>query len=167
MGNYDLATKPNATKKPNDISCFDLTIIDKPITNKDVLVSLQNSSSIEKHILTSITLHEQCYGTIRTIQQATPVVKFNRLKTSWESETAYLSSITDMATHPAYQQIIGMGYDAVPLILHEMEKKPNYWFWALISITGEDPVTPEHKGDVEEMTDAWLSWGRNQGYLDG
>lgn len=162
MGNYNLAIKPNATKKPHDISCFDLTKIDKPIS-KDVLVTLQNSSSIEKDILTSIALHEQA---VNALYQATLAIKFHMLKTSWESETAYLSSITDMAIHLAYQQIIGMGYDAVPLILHEMEKKPNYWFWALISITGEDPVAPEHKGDMEKMTDAWLSWGREQGYLD-
>ncbi len=67
--------------------------------------------------------------------------------------------------HPAYQQIIGMGQDAIPLILAEMKRKPGHWFWALKSITGEDPVLPEQRGRIKKMTEAWINWGRNQGYI--
>ena len=72
--------------------------------------------------------------------------------------------MTEMAMHPAYQEIIGMGELAVPLILAELERDPDHWFWALKAITGADPV-PEHcRGHLEEMAQAWLRWGRMQGY---
>jgi len=86
-------------------------------------------------------------------------MKFYRLKSHWEAETAFLSSVSDIAMHPAYQQIIGMGSVAVPLILREMKKEPGHWFWALKSITGEDPVPPEHRGKITAMTEDWLLWG--------
>lgn len=98
-------------------------------------------------------------------QWATPAFRFLDLKQEWEADTAMLSSITEIAMHPAYQQIIGMGPLAVPLILNEMEMKFGHWFWALKSITGEDPVPPEKKGKMKEMTEAWLFWGHEQGYL--
>lgn len=91
-------------------------------------------------------------------------LKFLTLKAEWEIETAHLSSITEIAIHPAYQQIIGMGRIAVPFILSELKKKPGHWFWALKSITGEDPVLPAQRGRIRQMTQAWLRWGRAQGY---
>lgn len=94
-----------------------------------------------------------------------PLTKFNRLKTEWEAETAHFSSITKIAMHSAYQQIIGMGQVAIPLILSEMDKKPDHWFWALRSITGEDPVLPEHKGRLKQMTEDWLKWGKEHSYV--
>lgn len=94
-----------------------------------------------------------------------PSKKFFTLKAQWENETVMLSSATEIAMHPAYQQIIGMGDTAIPLILNEMKQKPGHWFWALKSIAGEDPVLPEQRGHVEEMTTAWLQWGKDEGYL--
>ena len=96
---------------------------------------------------------------------ANPTLRFFDLKDEWERDTALLSSITDIAMHPAYQQIIGIGPVAISLILYEMSKKPNHWFWALKSVTGEDPVPQEARGDIREMTETWLSWGREQRYL--
>jgi len=96
---------------------------------------------------------------------ANPAIRFCDLKDEWERDTAILSSITEIAMHPAYQQIIGLGPVAVPLILYEMSKRPNHWFWALKSITGENPVPPSARGNIQEMTNAWLNWGREQRYL--
>ena len=94
-----------------------------------------------------------------------PQMKFYRLKSQWEAETAFLPSISDIAMHPAYQQIIGLGSVAVPLILQEMKKEPGHWFWALKSITGEDPVPPGHRGRINAMTEDWLLWGKEHGYI--
>lgn len=105
------------------------------------------------------------YLTPYSRQWANPVTRFNTLKKEWESDTAHLSSITEIVMHPAYQQIIGMGPTAIPLILSEMKNKPGHWFWALKSITGEDPVPPEQRGRIKQMTEAWLRWGKAQGYL--
>ncbi len=98
-------------------------------------------------------------------QEADPSIKFLMLKDKWKAETVLLSSITEIAMHPAYQQIIGMGLTAVPLILAEMEREPGHWFWALKSITGTDPTLPEDKGHMRRMTESWLRWGREHGYL--
>ncbi len=98
-------------------------------------------------------------------QESENTIKFQELKAIWNADTAILSSITEIAMHPAYQQIIGMGRSAVPLILEEMNEKPGHWFWALKSITGEDPVLPEQRGRIKEMTKEWLSWGKEQGYI--
>jgi hypothetical protein len=94
-----------------------------------------------------------------------PQMKFSRLKSQWEAETAFLPSLSDIVMHPAYQQIIGMGSFVVPLILKEMKKEPGHWFWALKSITGEDPVPLEHRGKIRAMTEDWLLWGKEQGLL--
>ena len=98
------------------------------------------------------------------LEKAELARKFNALKVEWETETAYLSSITEISTHPAYQQIIGMGPIAIPFILAEMKKNPGHWFWALRSITSEDPVLPEHRGRLKQMTEDWLKWGKEHSY---
>ncbi len=92
-------------------------------------------------------------------------MKFLILKAKWEQETAILSSAREKAMHPAYQEIIGMGEAIVPLILSEMKQNPKHWFWALKSITGENPILPEQRGIMNEMTRAWLEWGNNKGYM--
>jgi len=90
---------------------------------------------------------------------------FRSLADCWRRETAVLSSITAKAMHPAYQQIIGMGPSAVPLILRELRRRLDHWFWALKAITGEEPVPPEDAGDMERMREAWLRFGEQRRYL--
>jgi len=70
-----------------------------------------------------------------------------------------------MSLHPAYQQIIGMGRSAIPLLLDELQQEPDHWFWALSAITGEDPVPLHMRGNVAGMTESWLKWGREHGWL--
>lgn len=89
---------------------------------------------------------------------------FAELVKQWREETRGVSSTNQMSMHPAYQQIIGMGEEAIPLLLRELERKSGHWFWALKSITREDPVPPEHRGKVNKMIKAWLDWGKNRGY---
>lgn len=98
-------------------------------------------------------------------EYADPNRKFQILKQEWETQTAHLSSITEIAMHPAYQQIIGMGKEVIPLILKELKKKTGHWFWALKSITGEDPGPPDQRGRMDKMRELWLGWGDEQGYL--
>src|SRR3954447_15336403 len=91
--------------------------------------------------------------------------KFRILVRQWKKETAHLSSAPRMARHPAYQEIIGMGQEVVPLLLAELKRKPDFWFAALRAITGEDPVPPESAGRIKEMARAWVEWGRSKGYI--
>jgi hypothetical protein len=93
-----------------------------------------------------------------------PTFRFMTLKSRWESETRHLSSVIDIAMHPAYQEIIGMGSAVIPMILTELAAKPNHWFWALKAISGMDPVPVEERGRIAAMREAWLQWGRDNGY---
>lgn len=89
--------------------------------------------------------------------------RFQRLATSWRRECAHLSSIPVVALNPDCQQIVGMGPSALPFILAELERQPDHWFWALRAITQEDPVPPEHRGNVGQMTHDWLRWAKRNG----
>ena len=91
--------------------------------------------------------------------------KFRVLVKRWRKDTQFKSSITESAMHPAYQRIIGMGPSVVPLLLKELEHDPDHWFWALCAITGENPVAARDAGRVPKMTEAWLKWGKLQGYV--
>lgn len=89
--------------------------------------------------------------------------RFRSLLQRWREDTAVLSSISQIAMDPSYQQIIGLGPAAVPLILRELEHAPGHWFWALKSITGVDPVAPDQRGRIPQMAAAWLAWAKEQG----
>lgn len=91
--------------------------------------------------------------------------KFQGLASRWRRETALQSSVTAIAMHPAYQQIIGLGEPALPLIFQELRREQDHWFWALGAITGENPVPDDHAGDLEAMTADWLAWSKTHGYL--
>jgi len=90
--------------------------------------------------------------------------KFESLVKKWKEETRFASTVLEMATHPAYQQIIGMGPVAIPLILNRLREELDHWFWALKAITGEDPVPQKSRGNLEQMAKAWLAWGQEKGY---
>lgn len=92
--------------------------------------------------------------------------RFERLRDQWKRETAHLGRVERRAMHPAYQHIIGMGPDAVPLILDELRRRPDDWFWALHAITDADPVLPECHGRMTEMANAWIRWGVENGYCN-
>ncbi len=91
--------------------------------------------------------------------------KFKRLADEWQKETVYLSSPRAIARHPAYQAIIAMERKALPLILSDLAKTHKQWFIALRTITGVDPVKKEHSRNVKAMANAWISWGRDNGYI--
>jgi hypothetical protein len=90
--------------------------------------------------------------------------RFSRLAHEWRVGTKHLSSITDISTHWAYQQIIGLGPAVLPFLFRELARTPDHWFWALRAITGQDPVREEDRGRVKRMAIAWLEWASAQGF---
>ncbi len=101
----------------------------------------------------------------------TPVVeadlreRFEQLRDEWKSQSRYLSNTAQMAMLWPYQQIIGMGPAAVALILAELRRETDHWFWALEAITAENPVSSDAAGKVDETAKIWLDWGRRKGLL--
>lgn len=120
-----------------------------------------------------------CSGQSRMLKRSTVAVqffadpsiqewlKFKALVAQWRAERGATSSITAMAMCDPYQKIIGMGREAVPLIIAQMRSEvpePDQWFWALQVITGVDPVAEEDRGDFVKMSQSWISWAENEGY---
>lgn len=91
--------------------------------------------------------------------------RFRRLAQQWSTETRWVSSTTQLAMHPAYQGIIGMGRDVLPFILEELRSNSGQWYWALKAISNEDPVPPRDRGLVKRMDQAWLRWGERKGLI--
>jgi len=91
--------------------------------------------------------------------------EFNKLAAEWKNDRRATSSTTALSMHPAYQLIIGMGEKALPFIFADLQRGLDHWFWALRAITRENPVSPENRGNMQEMANAWLSWGREKGYV--
>ncbi len=111
------------------------------------------------------TQSEDAASRPETLRLRSVTDRFHELLATWQEECKLLSSASQAAMHPAYQQIIGMGQDALSLIFQQMAETPDHWFWALRAITGENPVPPQDAGDVPRMTEIWLRWGRGHGYL--
>ncbi len=94
--------------------------------------------------------------------------KFQQLAQQWRDERGATSSVAQMAMLSSYQQIIGMGPEAIPMILAQLKSEgnsPNHWFWALASITRDNPVPQNSRGKLQEMAKAWLEWGKKEGYV--
>lgn len=90
---------------------------------------------------------------------------FLQLAATWKYETKLASSVTDIVLNTNYQQIIGMGSSAIPFILKNLENEPNHWFHALRSISRENPIRSEDRGNIKAMIVAWLSWGKSRGII--
>lgn len=93
--------------------------------------------------------------------------RFYVLTLTWRNERPNMSSfVKDYVGHPAYEEIIRMGWDVVPLILHELDHTLDFWFAALHRITGADPVPPASRGNLHEMACAWQVWGAEHGFYE-
>lgn len=91
---------------------------------------------------------------------------FDTLVAQWREDATYESMTYRVAMGPAYQEMIGMGRTALPLILARLttDQSP-HWLWALRAISREDPA--EATTDVGSAVKAWLEWGQSKGYVRG
>ena len=55
--------------------------------------------------------------------------RFQHLTNEWKAQSRYLSNTAQMAMLWPYQRIIGLGATAVPLILAELRRETDHWFW--------------------------------------
>jgi hypothetical protein len=76
-----------------------------------------------------------------------------------------VSSTQELVAHRAYRKIIELDKPALPLILADLRDNGGKWFTALREISHENPVTPEFRGDFEEMRNAWIAWGQSRQYI--
>jgi hypothetical protein len=105
------------------------------------------------------------FAVVNSTTQEEASSQFLRLATEWKESIRVISDWNLMILHPSYQRIIGLGPDVIPLILKELKLNGGHWFWALQALTGENPITNEDAGRVKKMTEAWLAWGSDKGYI--
>src|SRR3712207_3003794 len=53
--------------------------------------------------------------------------EFDRLAAEWKADTFFQSSTTAKMMHSAYQEIIGLGWEVVPLLLRRLQQAPDLW----------------------------------------
>ena len=103
--------------------------------------------------------------TLETESMASDWTRFTGLVAKWRQERGATSSIGAAVQCQSYQQIVGMGPVAVPFLIEQLRAegdKPDQWFWALKSITGEDPVVEMYRGNFVKMAKAWIDWAEEQ-----
>lgn len=100
-----------------------------------------------------------------TYRQAIIAETCHGLAKEWREATRFQSSLTHITEHPTYRAIVQLGEEVVPVLLRELQRRPEPWFAALREITGADPVRPEQRGDMRAMAEAWLGWGRAHGFI--
>jgi hypothetical protein len=49
-------------------------------------------------------------------------------------------------------------------MLRDLEERPRLWVWALPEITGANPAPEIRAGNVRQLSEAWLRWGKEHGY---
>jgi hypothetical protein len=92
--------------------------------------------------------------------------RFRKLVSEWYAERDTLSSNPrDLAMCLSYQKIIAMGPPAIPLILAELRRSTDHWFWALHALTDSDPVPEECYGRMSKMAEFWIEWGIAHEYI--
>lgn len=101
------------------------------------------------------------------ISEATPEQKVEEIRDQfamwakvWRNETRNISNVREVIGHYAYRRIIEMGPAVVPFILKELERAPDFWFYALRKLTTANPVRQKYAGNVKKMREAWLIWAR-------
>jgi len=90
-------------------------------------------------------------------------LRFNALANKWRRETRNLSSTSKKLANPAYRDIVGMGLQTIPWIIERLHDGPRHWFFALMEITGENPVDASLEGNLPAMVRAWEHWGKTHG----
>jgi hypothetical protein len=95
---------------------------------------------------------------------ATERARFRILANRWVQETEGISVLSRAFLHRPYQQIIGMGPVAIPLLLEELRDRPDHWMFALSILTNTDPARGTRTFGAARV--AWLRWGAQSGYLN-
>lgn len=93
--------------------------------------------------------------------------KFGELKKEWKENTFIHSSFYMMFNDPSYQAIIELGRPVLPLLFEELQKEPDWWFYAIEKITGENPPADKQmfSFDLLYLTEQYLKWGKTKGLV--
>lgn len=88
------------------------------------------------------------------------VDEFDRLVSQWRLETALSSSVQDKIESSFFKKIVDMKEKIIPLIINELQNRPDFLFLALELIVKDNVIPKEAKGKVDLRIDAWLNWAK-------
>lgn len=94
--------------------------------------------------------------------------RFEALVAEWRRETGGWSNPHKIVAHRCYRAIIAMGWNAVPLLLADLDQSadPDLWGPALREITGATvTIAPGDVGRLDAVAKAWLSLAETKGWL--
>ncbi|MCX6744059.1 MAG: hypothetical protein NTX82_00860 [Candidatus Parcubacteria bacterium] len=81
-------------------------------------------------------------------------------------EVALSSSLSKIESHSDFNRLISFGSAIVPLLLRHLQKEPDWvCLIALRKITGQWPCQKHDAGILLDISNAWLAWGRDNGYI--
>lgn len=114
---------------------------------------------------TTVTYIESASIQLQTLSWSTSdnlTTKFREHADCWKAErrASASSSSERMFASLHYLRIIAMGPSVVPVLLTELEERPDHWDRALEVITGENPAPQESAGKLKAIAQAWVDWGR-------
>lgn len=137
-----------------------------PFEGKVVLASAYQTETARSFPKTP-TMTKQVRIYIDATQSQYAEYMFKTFAGRWQREKGISSSTTEIVLCPSYQHIIGMGEAALPFIFRQLRAeadKPHQWFWALESITHQNPVPRAFWGRGRAMARFWLKWAEEHGY---
>ena len=78
----------------------------------------------------------------------------------WLDETSIYSDPRKCLEVPSFDTLQKYDHNkVVTALLDKLEKEPTIQIMvALGKLTGENPVSPEHRGMIKEMAKDWLNW---------
>jgi hypothetical protein len=93
---------------------------------------------------------------------------FQGLAQNWREATGSYSLNMRRYAHPTYQSLMHtLGKenvdDVVPLILRELQQRPDMWFEALKVLTKTNPA--QNSKTFDEAVTAWITWGKLKQYI--
>lgn len=99
---------------------------------------------------------DRCY--LRDIYQNTLREYFESLKNIWLEETKYSSNVYLTINHPAHLALMQLGDQILPFLFEDLQNNSNHWFLTLNKITGINPISNAHVGNIDLMKNDWLQW---------
>jgi hypothetical protein len=91
---------------------------------------------------------------------------FDLYNSVWKNETLFSSSISEIVNNSAYRAIIDLGKRALPYIFEDLKTSDNHWFYALESVTGQNPIRESHRGILPLMKQDWIQWAIENNIID-
>lgn len=91
------------------------------------------------------------------------VKSFYAVLRRWQSETLFLSDPDKITEHPSYKALVANATLVMPLIVAELQTEPSSLVWVLEDAFRERPYADADVGDLQAMTNAWISWAHHNG----